>query len=125
MEPEKRRLLLFPAVLIYSRRHRFVDEANYPAIRRMLVAMMYPDGEKGKTSPGPGQVSNGIQELAFSRPQGAPSRSDLALRKVGRVSAGESKTAKEGREAKVEKAAFVAFGVFVAVSAAYVALLLC
>jgi hypothetical protein len=34
MEPEKRRLLLFPAVLIYSRRHRFVDEANYPAIRR-------------------------------------------------------------------------------------------
>ena len=48
MEPEKRRLLLFPAVLIYSRRHRFVDEANYPAIRRMLVAMMYPDGEKGE-----------------------------------------------------------------------------
>jgi hypothetical protein len=33
MEPEKRWLLLFPAVLIYSR-HRFVDEANYPAIRR-------------------------------------------------------------------------------------------
>jgi hypothetical protein len=28
MEPEKRWLLLFPAVLIYSRRHRFVDEAN-------------------------------------------------------------------------------------------------
>src|SRR6476620_5358000 len=27
MEPEKRWLLLFPAVLIYSRRHRFVDEA--------------------------------------------------------------------------------------------------
>jgi hypothetical protein len=37
MEPEKRWLLLFPAVLIYSRRHRFVDEANYPAIRRWPV----------------------------------------------------------------------------------------
>ena len=46
------------------------------------------------------------------------------LEKWDEVSAGESKTAKEGREAKVEKAA-VAFGVFVAVSAAYVALLLC
>ena len=45
MEPEKRWLLLFPAVLIYSRRHRFVDEANYPAIRRWWW-MMYPDGEK-------------------------------------------------------------------------------
>ena len=43
------------------------------------------------------------------------------LEKWDEVSAGESKTAKEGREAKV----FVAFGVFVAVSAAYVALLLC
>ena len=47
MEPEKRWLLLFPAVLIYSRRHRFVDEANqlsgHPA---MVVAMMCPDGEK-------------------------------------------------------------------------------
>jgi hypothetical protein len=47
------------------------------------------------------------------------------LEKWDEVSAGESKTTKEGREAKVEKAAFVAFGVFVAVSAAYVALLLC
>jgi hypothetical protein len=37
MEREKRWLLLFPAVLIYSRRHRFVDEANYPAIRRWTV----------------------------------------------------------------------------------------
>jgi hypothetical protein len=32
MEPEKRWLLLFPAVLIYSRRHRFVDEAGHPAM---------------------------------------------------------------------------------------------
>jgi hypothetical protein len=48
MEPEKRWLLLFPAVLIYSRRHRFVDEANYPAIRRWWWQMMYPDGEKGE-----------------------------------------------------------------------------
>jgi hypothetical protein len=38
MEPEKRWLLLFPAVLIYSRRHRFVDEANQlSAIRRWPV----------------------------------------------------------------------------------------
>jgi len=34
MEPGRCWLLLFPAVLIYSRRDRFVDEANYSAIRQ-------------------------------------------------------------------------------------------
>jgi hypothetical protein len=56
------------------------------------------------------------------------SRNSLsAARKVLRLAAISllEKWDEEGREAKVEKAAFVAFGVFVAVSAAYVALLLC
>ena len=91
----------------------------------MVVAMMYPDGEKGETSPVPDRL------LMVSRNSLSAARKVLRLAAISllekwdEVSAGESKTAKEGREAKVEKAAFVAFGVFVAVSAAYVALLLC
>jgi hypothetical protein len=48
MEPEKRWLLLFPAVLIYSRRHRFCGRGHLSGHPAMVVAMMYPDGEKGE-----------------------------------------------------------------------------
>ena len=83
-------------------------------------------GKRGKTSPVPDRFP------MVSRNSLSAARKVLRLAAISLlekwdevVSAGESKTAKEGREAKVEKAAFVAFGVFVAVSAAYVALLLC
>jgi hypothetical protein len=83
-------------------------------------------GKRGKTSPVPDRLP------MVSRNSLSAARKVLHLAAISLlekwdevVLVGESKTAKEGREAKVKKAAFVAFGVFVAVSAAYVALLLC
>lgn len=87
--------------------------------------MMYPDGEKGKTSPVPDRLPMVSRNSISAARKVLRLAAISLLEKWDEVSADESKTAKEGREAKAEKAAFVAFGVFVAVSAAYVALLLC
>jgi hypothetical protein len=82
-------------------------------------------GKRGKTSPVPDRLPMVSRNSLSAARKVLRLAAISLLEKWDEVSAGESKTAKEGREAKVEKAAFVAFGVFVAVSAAYVALLLC
>ena len=87
--------------------------------------MMYQMGKRGKTSPVPDRFPMVSRNSLSAARKVLRLAAISLLEKWDEVSTGESKTAKEGREAKVEKAAFVAFGVFVAVSAAYVALLLC
>jgi hypothetical protein len=80
-------------------------------------------GKSGKTSPVPDRFPMVSRNSLSAARKVLRLAAISLLEKWDEVSVGESKTAKEGREAKVEKAAFVAF--FVAVSAAYVALLLC